>query len=486
MLKQGSRRPRNGEQGQTLILALVFIVFFAVVASAVLRFGDVTGLQQVHTEATAATDSVAEGGAAYAAADAASSVIPTCTSGNTGQLTMVNPAGTPGDKVGYTINRCNPSGSLSTGGAGVNCLLCILNQASPTTSVLYAHCAAGCGTNPALTTYGGNDYINGNVTSGTSLTSYSCTTAPCSTHAQIDVLYGSSSSGCICAPTATPYAPAITDPLAGLLPPSSVAGKPKACTPAPCTPTPCPPASWNATTGCTMSINSSTAEIGPGLWASLSIDGNPSTSVTVDQGTYVFTGPLSVAGNATVTGTSGVTLYLACPNYGPSGLSCPTAGATGASVALGGNGSIKISSPSSGQYAGVAVLADPHLRDPGGASSCASSGTNCVYRIPGNAVSVSGTVDTRSGGISITGNGGDIVSLGRLVTNSFYMTVSGSAGSGLTLTGPAGAISSTTCGVFEDGVYGAAIAPLSPPSAVIQSACGSGTTSGIVDFNYLP
>src|ERR1700686_2629661 len=131
MLGHTSRRRRAGERGQSLILAIAFIAFFGVVVVSVLGLGDVTALQHVHTESTAASDSSAEGGAAYAAADAGRNPLTdlslTCAPGDRGQLTMQrkSPQATP-DSVGYTVNACNPGQTQSTGaGPGINCLLCI-------------------------------------------------------------------------------------------------------------------------------------------------------------------------------------------------------------------------------------------------------------------------------------------------------------------------------------------------------------------------
>src|ERR1700693_5500134 len=91
MLAKSPRGAREGERGQVLILALAFIAVFGVITVAILRFGDAVGIQHVHTEATAANDTLPEGGAAYAAADSARSDFFTqCPPplGNLGKLTM--------------------------------------------------------------------------------------------------------------------------------------------------------------------------------------------------------------------------------------------------------------------------------------------------------------------------------------------------------------------------------------------------------------
>jgi hypothetical protein len=480
MLRRRSRRP---EDGQVLIMAIAFLALFGVITVAVLHLADAVALQIVHTEATASRDSSAEGGAAYAVADATRTVNPlSCTPGAKGTLNMQG-----GDVVGYTIppapNGCYPGLTSSLGGTA-HCLLCILNQtpippattASPTTVVLTA--------NKGVTTSGGDDYINGSIGSGTKVTA---TASP--GPASIYVLNGGTSSGCTCSPLPVKsYSTPISDPFGTLGAPSPVAGKPSGCP------------SWNLTTGCTESLSSGSSTIGPGLWASLAISGNGSVHVTATSGVYVFTGGLTVSGQGTFTATSGVTIYLACPNYGPGGNPCPssgTVGRTGGYIRFSGQGAVSVSAPGSAQYssvggiADVAILADPNLLDPGGVGACVAGTGTCIYNVSGNGASVTGSIDTRSGGVTIGGNGGQTEKNGLLITNSLFIGVSGGATTGLNLSGP-GTLTTGSCSVFEFNLNGTTtkngVATSSTTGfAVVQSACGTGgSANGIVDFNYLP
>ena len=63
------RRARGAERGQTLVLALVFITFFALMAASVLTLAGAVESQRGSTETTAAIDSVAEGSAQFAMSD---------------------------------------------------------------------------------------------------------------------------------------------------------------------------------------------------------------------------------------------------------------------------------------------------------------------------------------------------------------------------------------------------------------------------------
>jgi hypothetical protein len=476
-----SHRRRSGERGQVLVLALAFIAAFALLVGAVLSFGGVTGLQHMHTEATAAKDGLAEGGAAYAAADAVRQDIPQlgCVKNNTGQLTMQG-----GDVAKYTVQDCNPGNSnLGTGSTG-HCLLCILNEtpippatsASPSTSVLSA--------TKGITTTGGDDYISGSIASGTKLT------ANPTASASIRVWSSASTSGCTCAPLPVKTFPLeFKDPLAALAaPPSPVRGKPTGC------------ASYDAAKGCSASFSGGSNTINPGLWNSLSVSGQ--ASVTATTGVYVFTGGLSVSGQGAFTAHK-VTIYLGCPNYGPGGNACPVSG-TGGSINFSGKGAVSVTAPGSAQYtnvggangtllgADVAILSDPNLVDPGGVQNCApitgSSLSGCAYSVAGNGASVTGSVDLRGGGMSIAGNGGMTMTNGLLITNSLSITVSGSVSTGLNLTGPGTFAGPNSCGVFEDNVTGqlSGSASTSPGHAVIQSDCGNAGANGVVDFNYSP
>lgn len=504
MLTRRSRGRRRREEGQALVLALAFIVLLSVAVVALLSFADVTGLQHAHTEATATNDSLAEGGAALAAADAGrSDVSLTCGASGSGVVKMQG-----GDSVQYTVNGCSGQGGAGGGpGPGPNCVLCILNQAPGWTAgsaVVQTQCAQCTGA--ALETTGGDVYVNGSIGSAgtpTSLTAIATVTPL--TYAHIRILSGADASHCTCissTPTPTAYAPAILDPLATMTAPSPAATEPKLCiTSASCTPNVlchnAPAATWDPVKGCSVGFSSTQAALGPGVWNQISVNGNPSTDITLADssgtpGTFVITGPLSVAGNATVAG-SDVTLYLACSNY----LSGTPCSGSGGSVSFGGNGTTSISSSTSGQYRGIALIADPLLLDLGGAN-CASSGAGCMYSTAGNGASITGSIDTRSGGISLAGNAAQTISSGRLITNSLYMTISGRVGSGLAVSGTGtSGVSTSTCGVLDDnpvsgtavagGLYGIASTLPPPGRAVIQSQCGSsGALSGVIDFNYAP
>lgn len=446
MLRGPARRRRTGQRGQTLILALAFIGFFGFVVVSVLRFADVAALQHVHTEATQSTDSSVEGGAAYAAADAARSRLTlVCKPGETAQLTMQG-----GARVSYVVNQCNPGNTASLGGdASAHCVLCVLNQVaigsvppgSPQTRVVTAD-------DTTITTTGGSGaYINGSIASGSSVV-----VLP-SASAYVNKLLGASSAGCDCMPSVRQYTPAIADPLAGVTM-SASAPEPSGCP------------DWTPN-GCRQTITGDQpVSVNPGLWSSLAIGGQ--ATVTLTAGTYVFTGPLAVSDEATVGSPSPISIYLTCSG----GCQSPRAGG---SIDLSGDGAVQLQ----GQQNGVAVLTDPNLRDPDAPACLAGSNGACVFQVMDVAVAITGTVDTRSGGLSVLGDSATTIGSGRLVTNSVFVGDVDGPDASLSVTDHAAALA-TSCTVFDDLLNN------SSGTAIVQSHCGAADTSGVVDFNYTP
>lgn len=521
------RRSRAGERGQTLVLAIAFIGFFAVVTAAVLGFADVTALQHLHTEATATADSGSEGGAANIAADAPRSDLSwSCNGTDQGSLTMNDPSGS---QVGYTVPDCNPGNTTTTTSTGSTCLLCILDQTpvppatspSASTTGLTARCAGGTGCTVALETIGGNDYLNGSIAGDTTMTACSLA-GDCPGSAHIGVLSGATYPGCPCTPAvpgtlvppASIYARAVPDPLASIAAPTG-APEPAGCGSGGLT--------WDATKGCSGSFSKpGNYSINPGVWNSISVSGQ--ANLLLQAGVYVLTGPLTDAGQGVfcATGTidvttgecdpaPGVTIYMTCVGSAASGhsyLPCPTGGSTGGYMNFSGQGQVSISSPPcpAGEivpqcpgYDGVAVLADPHLLDPGGVAAststnaCNTTGTGpapgtpgCLLGISGEGNSINGSVDTRSGGVALAGGGGDSITGGFLIANSLFISDNGKSSTGLTLTGPGSLALTNSCDVFDTKVYPGATEPPNPARAVIQQQCGAGKTSGVVTFDYGP
>jgi hypothetical protein len=116
------RRRRRAQEGQVLIMALVFIAFFGLITAAVLQLADTVELQQSHGQSAANAGAGAEGGmlfAAEAASQQGSCSAPTIT----GPITM---AGTH-DTASFTTTGCNPGTTANL--LADQCAVCVLGPA---------------------------------------------------------------------------------------------------------------------------------------------------------------------------------------------------------------------------------------------------------------------------------------------------------------------------------------------------------------------
>jgi hypothetical protein len=256
------RRARAGERGQTLILALSFIAFFALVAASVLTLASSVESQRGSTERTASIDSVAEGSGQFAMSDSGYQGCGPSSPGGSG--TMSFPSTIRADTVTYNIPAGSAGCGVSTYGnaAAANCELCILNSAPDGSTPAYGL------TTPALTigagkniSVGGEVDSNGNI-SGTVT----------STGASPKIGLWKKATCSACTPAATKLATPFLDPVAGTyLDPSNG--------------------------GPAQSLSSSGGLIHPGVYSSISV--NPG-KVWMATGVYIDTGILGISGTGGV------------------------------------------------------------------------------------------------------------------------------------------------------------------------------------------
>ena len=116
------RAGRRGEQGQVLIMALAFIVFFGLVTTAVLQLADTVELQQSHSQASANANANADGGMLFAAQAAQEQG--GCVLNTHGSVTM-----TTGASASYTTTTCNPGATADL--IADQCSVCVLSTAQP-------------------------------------------------------------------------------------------------------------------------------------------------------------------------------------------------------------------------------------------------------------------------------------------------------------------------------------------------------------------
>ncbi|HJT77825.1 MAG TPA: MBG domain-containing protein, partial [Gemmataceae bacterium] len=169
-----------------------------------------------------------------------------------------------------------------------------------------------------------------------------------------------------------------------------------------------------------VTITGGARTLSPGIYSRISISG--SASVTLNPGVYLIEGGgFTVSGGASVSG-NGILIVNAGSNY-------PSAGSTYGPVILSGSGTISLTAPATGTYAGV-VLLQP-------------AGNTKALTFSGGAGGLTGTVYAPSASLVLSGNA-------RLRANLVVDTlaVSGnSVANGVTLDAPAGTVSYTPADV---------------------------------------
>jgi Flp pilus assembly protein TadG len=133
---------------------------------------------------------------------------------------------------------------------------------------------------------------------------------------------------------------------------------------------------------------SSTNTLQPGIYSSISITG----TATLTAGTYFVEGG-NVSLTGTVTGT-GVTIVLTGTSPGSSSVGTMTLGASNASISL--------TAPTSGTYAGMAIVQDPNAAQDtfNGGGNCQ---TNCNFMQGGPNTNITGVVYFPQGNLSFSG-----------------------------------------------------------------------------------
>jgi hypothetical protein len=140
-------------------------------------------------------------------------------------------------------------------------------------------------------------------------------------------------------------------------------------------PTPTTPVSCNATNGSVLS---------PGRYCSgLSLKG----AVTLSPGVYVLEGDLKVNANAVVTG-SGVTIYMK----------------GGSAISMNGNGTVNLTAPTSGDYAGVLFFGDRSVAASSTFNGTADSSLVGAIYLPKQTVSYNGDFTAPDGCTQVVAN----------------------------------------------------------------------------------
>jgi hypothetical protein len=221
------------------------------------------------------------------------------------------------------------------------------------------------------------------------------------TAGSIQVVGGASASGgAVLSPAPVTGAASVPDPLAGLAAPSGGTSQ----------------GSVNLTKG-SLTIN-------PGIYSQIKVSGT-STSLTMSPGIYIIAGGgFSVANSASVTG-NGVVIYNAGSNF-------PNSGGSFGGISLGSSGTINLSAPTSGTYAGILIF---QSRD----------NTRALSLNAGAAIGIAGTIYAPAAQLTL---GGSSQLKSPAIVN--LLTLSGNGGSSLT-TDASDSGASTTAGQLLGG-----------------------------------
>jgi CSLREA domain-containing protein len=163
-----------------------------------------------------------------------------------------------------------------------------------------------------------------------------------------------------------------------------------------------------------------------GIYSSIQISGR--ASVTLNPGWYIILGGgLSVAGNGSLSG-SGVIIFNAGSSYNGT-----SDGGTFGSISIGGNGTINLSAPTSGPYAGVAIFQ--------------SRANSRAMAISGGNTAITGTIYAAGANAGLSGNA---QVTGSLVVST--LTLSGNAGAFQLANGSSSSYAASTCNWITNGI----------------------------------
>jgi hypothetical protein len=445
------RASRRGEQGQVLIMALAFIVFFGLVTTAVLQLADAVEVQQSHSQAGATADANADGGMLFAAQ--AAQERGGCVPATSGSITM-----TSGARASYTTRACNPGATADL--IADECSVCVLSSAQP---------ASIDGTLTAR----GPIALNGGSTAG----------AADSVTSTIDDASGQANPGFIgCVspatdcPAAGAYSPAVQsimpvpDPLAAEPVPNGLA-KPGD---GPCRPDPgsdpgdYPHDSLPSGLYCDITLTT-------GDW-------------TLQGGVYTVLDSLGVSGDASVTG-DGVLLYFTC-QYDPDPRyvdTCddPPGDADGGVLDISTSGDVSLTAYEAGTAQNpdnLLVYFDPledAVLDDLPPTSC---GDNAILCVDGSGTTIlEGSVYAKSGQVDLGGDTRVGSTAGASQEGDLDVSTLSTSGD-LQVYGIPPSIG--YCWVYDDGVSVTSGATTSTGQVVVESDCSGVKSTGIISIAY--
>jgi hypothetical protein len=141
-----------------------------------------------------------------------------------------------------------------------------------------------------------------------------------------------------------------------------------------------------------VDVGDTNRTINPGLYTQWALGG--AGNLYLNPGTYVITGPagesVSVSSGGSIQGT-GVTLFFTCSNFPSQSCSCPGS-SPGSNLKISSDGGLKITAPTTGTYAGVAIFFD-------------RCNTGAIELSANGSTPVTGAIYAKSSPLLLTANG---------------------------------------------------------------------------------
>ena len=440
-------RRRSSERGQSLIFVIAIVGVFSLLIAASLRLASASSIRQSQAMVTSGGNAVSEAAGLLAMDNEGRFDAPSCAVGTTPAGSATFSGGGVNDTISYTLPTCNEPTTFGQGTAN-RCSLCLLSPSG-----------AALTTNKSITVAGEIALAGPTSLSHNALVCSTFTTPPptsCNAaNANGVIIYSGTAPAPLASFLPTPkQVGAITDPLAGVYPPPSSAN-----------PQPDP------------NYKTQTAVVNSGLCLPLGADNCvynnftvKNSDITLQSGTYVILGTMTVGDNSSVAVAPGGTVLL---YFGSAG-----------SLTFGTHATLTLSPPTTGPYAGVALFFNATNQ-----STVDTSGS-------GDTLSANGLIYAPRTSFNF---GDDSQELGSTRLIAWAVTLTGNPGNvGLSVDGGQQATACATYQLSGSGAPGTSDPDVAPRVGVVttpygqahslfQDCRGGVSTAGTsIAFNYIP
>jgi hypothetical protein len=187
-----------------------------------------------------------------------------------------------------------------------------------------------------------------------------------------------------------------------------------------------------------LTKSSQSTTINPGIYTSISVSGT-GTTLTMNPGVYIIAGGGFSVSNSSIVNGTGVTIYNTGSNFLVNGTDSGTFGA----ISLGSSGSVNLSAPTTGPYAGILIFQSRNNTRAMSLNASSVVGLSGVIYAPNALLSLGGSATLKTpaivGQLSLNGNGGSALTTagtdnsgvgtaGQLLGNDLFLYVNDPSG----------------------------------------------------------